>query len=327
MKHDIYFLYSDPAEGSRTGHAAIAVLRDGKIARYFSMYHAILPDKLRHLSVTARFTRSIESHFVDSYEDDVVMRGQSKVRFEKQEKENISVPDILKNLRQLDSDTRAHYFNLGQFHHALKLPNELFNPFLLVESLDQISDIRNSIAWAMCSPFTRFFFDAKAYNCCSAIVQALMVSGKDELNAGAQLVLVIARVFFVACAAAYSFRLTENQDNAFLNYLPMLYSLLLALLSIYHAYHYVQDLKAMAKKDGPDFKTLSAVYIFCMVVNIVGSPFSDNACAALFLFPGALARSLSAVSGVQKLSELPTIFMRTPKTKQEEVAPQRALVV
>ncbi len=330
LKHDIYFLYSDPTEGSRTGHAAIAVTRDGEIVRYFSMYHAWLPDQIRKLSTVARLTTSIPSSFVTSYEQDVIMRGQSSFKFQHKEKEEVSVPDILKELPNLNNVTRERYFNLGQFHHALKITDRVIDPYVLIKMLDEIAEIRNSVSWAMCSPFTRFFFDKSAHNCCSAISDALSVSKRDK-SPSALTVMMMTKACVVACIFAFYGMPARNEQAAapLLSYLPMLYPLFLVMQSLYYAHLYVTDLKAMAKRGGPDLATLSMVYFLCGTVNVLGSPFTNNACLALFVFPGALARSILAIPDTQKLSELPSIFMRLPKTQREEAArsQQVALVV
>lgn len=326
MKHDIYFLYSDPTEGSRTGHAAIAVTRGGEMVRYFSMYHAWLPDQIRQLSITARLTALIPSSFVTAYEDDVVMRGQSYVRFQRKEKENITVPNILSALPNLDETTRALYFNHGQFHHTLKLSDNVIDPYALIEMLDEMTDIRNNVSWTMFSPLTSFFFNQKSYNCCSAIERALSVSKKDE-SRSALPAMMIARAFLAVYVFAFYGMRSANEENvAPLHYLPLLYPLFLVIQSLYHAHRYVSDLTAMAKKDGPDFITLSLVYLLCATINVLGSPFSKNACHALFVFPNALARSISAMPSAQKLTELPMMFTRvTTKAQREEIKAQSAL--
>lgn len=323
LKYDIYFLYSDPVEGSRTGHAALAVTRGNEIIQYFSMYHAWLPDQIRKLSTVARFTTAIPSSFVTAYDQDVIMRGQSSFRFQNREKEEITVPDILNELKKLDDEKKERYFNLGQFHHALKISDRIVNPSVLIEMLNGMTDIR----WAMCSPFTRLFFDNKARNCCSAINEALSASKRNE-SPSVLPAMMPTKAFLVACIFAfYGMYASDEKTNSSLGHLLMLYPLFLAIQSLYYAHLYVTDLKAMAKKGGPDLATLSMVYLLCGTVNILGSPFTENMCATLFLFPGILARSIATMPEVQKLSELPAIFTRLPKANREETTSQLALAV
>lgn len=314
MQYRIYFLYSDPVEGSRTGHAAILISRENEeraeIVRYFSMYHAILPDAIRSMSLKNRFTNSIQSAFVSDYSDDVIMRGQSLVRYANGEKENVTVPDLLKTLPNLSVEQKVRYFDVGRFHHVLELPCDVFDPLAVVERLDSISFSRNSYGWAMCSPLTQILFSGNTHNCCSAISETLASSKKDYRSEN--MVFGITKASIVAGIFAF-YALSKNQDEneaSLLYYAPLIFPLILALQAIYRAHIYVTDLKAMAKKGGPALLTLATVYLFCVGVNLLGSAFTDNLCAALFLFPGSLARGLRELSGVKEIpvSSQPRLF-------------------
>lgn len=307
MKYEIYLLYSDPVEGMRTGHAALALVYNEKIIRYFSMYHTEQPDVVRHLSIWHRFTSSIPAYFVTSYENDVVMRGQSIKRFDDQEKENISVPDILDALNRLDPETKRQYFNRGQFHHALKLEVNVFQWSAVFAILKNLMDSRSSTAWTLCAPFTTIFFDSTAHNCCSVITKALHYTSEErEPDSPSILMKVFYIAYFIMLYTAYF----SMQDSVFFPIicLPALYPILLLLRSINNARLYVNDLAKMAKQGGPDIFTLTMVSLFCVTVNLLGSPFSDNACFALLSFPGALARSLKAMPDVKEIKPLPTFF-------------------
>jgi hypothetical protein len=312
MQYRIYFLYSDPVEWSRTGHTAILISRENEeraeIVRYFSMYHAILPDAIRSMSLKNRFTDSIQPAFVSDYSDDVIMRGQSLARYVNKEEENMTVPDFLKALPNLSVEQRERYFGLGQFHHVLELPCDTFDPQIVVERLDSISFLRNSYGWAMCSPLAQILFSGNTHNCCSAISESLSFSKKNYRSQN--IVFGITKVSIVAGLFAF-YGLSKNQDEhemSPLYYAPLIFPLMLALQAMYRAHFYVIDLKAMAKKEGPGLLTLvtgylslAAVYLFCAVVNLLGSAFTDNLCAALFLFPGSLARGLRNLSGAKEV--------------------------
>ena len=325
MRNDIYFLYSDPVEGMRTGHAALALVRGGEIVCYFSMYHTRLPDEVRKMSLWQRFTCAIPAYFVTSYEKDVVQRGQSITRFQNNEKENITVPDILKTLEQLDEKTKREYFKLGQFHHAIRLPDDLFDFYRVRLELDYLRWPQSSTAWTLCAPFTTIFFNYKAHNCCSAITHALQRSTNERKPESPPVLMKV--LYFAYFAILYALRDSMIERSLLtLLYLPALYPLFHLLQTMNNARIYVQDLAKMAKQGGPDIVTFTMVYLFCTIVNILGSPFSDNRCLELFSFPGALARSLKSIPGVQEIKPPPRLFTMFPERKriEQESTPEQA---
>lgn len=318
QEHAVYVLFANPTIGSRTGHSAIAVTQGDKIIRYLSLYHGVTPDDVRKIPASQRL-KSIVGCAVDSYHADIVMRGQSHARTERSEKENMSVPELIRTL-PTDELRVADYFARGQYHYALKVPNNRINAFKVIEALDEITAARY-IPWAMVAPLGKIY-DSRSHNCCSAIRHALNVGTGAARR---EIPMMLTKAFFTVAALTFYGMRSSDEPASTLFYLPMLYFVTQLMRAIYNAHLYVTDLKAMAKKESADLATLIQVYALCMIVNALGSPFSNNTCLALFVFPGVLAKSISVIPGVQKLSELPTIFTRVPKIQCEKATAHAAL--
>lgn len=173
----VWLLYHPPMKGARTGHAGLLVTKDvlneqenlyRTAVYYFSMYHDWYPDNVRNLGGRL-LTTSIPAFVVDDYQSDVMMRGQSWERIiDRKEKENEPVRDLVAGLPQ-DAETQERLFVRGAYQYAIRL--DKLNPHAVMHELERIKSFAN---WAYMPQVTsKFCLDLSAYNCSSAIDDAL----------------------------------------------------------------------------------------------------------------------------------------------------------
>lgn len=307
----VTLLYHPPMQGARTGHCGLLITakNDPKnVILYFSLYHNYKPSEVRKKSWPEKF-HAIDAAVVDSYKDDVLMRGQSWDRLDKKEEEDISVGALLKTLPN-SLKIKKIFLQKGQFKHALSLSS------IDAEAVfDEMNRIKQTAKWAMFAPLSQFLFqDKNAYNCCSAIRVALEKGQSHTMSA--QSAAFIQFSTLIACAAMILFSMIpilslDNPTTALL-YSPFLYLTLQLAHSIKNAYHYSNDLMLMAKHTGKiSLSTQFMAYSICMLINVLGSPFSRNMSSQLFTFPSDLYRMAQALEGqAERKSEKHSNFAR-----------------
>jgi len=214
-------------------------------------------------------------------------------------RENVPVGKLLETL-PTDPSIRKESFKRGLCKFHIQIP--LSNAQAVESELKRIEKIVN---WAMFSSFKRIIgLDSNAYNCCSAIWEALE---KDRTNKN-QTALISSvpasakLLFWLGYFAILLFSLVPKPDLknplAVIFYAPALCFAMQIMLSLKNAYEYATDMAMMSKDPkNTDLKLLFCVYSTCFLVNAIGSIITSNACFDLFKFPTSLARAARKIPG------------------------------
>ena len=297
----VWLLYQPPMEKARTGHAGLLITQkidNGvKAIYYFSLYHALLPSEVRKMSWGQRFSTSIPATTISSYEDDVVMRGQSWVRMvDENKREDEAVQHLIANLTT-DSSLREKYFNRGAYQYAIRLPASINVDVVMTE----LERIKNTVWWAMVGPITRsLYLDPVAYNCCSAIDSALQKGMQKPYQKGAtgDLIEVTKKVlsftYFMAILFSPDVAFSAENPATALWFVPAIYLVLQAVREAF-SFVFMNNLNAtpLGKIDKNKACLLSAIF---SVMNVVTMPFVTRATDAL-IYPTSLAKKVEKKYG------------------------------
>ncbi|MDP1573915.1 MAG: hypothetical protein Q8L78_03145 [Coxiellaceae bacterium] len=297
----VLLLYHPPMGTARTGHVGLLVTQEiddtVKAVYYFSLYHALLPSAIRKMSWGERVSTSVPSTTVSSYEADVVMRGRSWVRMmDENKRENETVQDLMATL-PIESELRETYFNRGVYKHTLRLPHSIDTDAVIAE----LERIKNTASWALVGPITRsLFWDATAYNCCSAVDAALQKGMQKPYQKGSLGSLIetskktLYMMYFMTILFSPDVTLSRDDPAMALWFVPAIYLVIQALRDTFN-FIFMNDLTLtpLGKIEGAKLYFLSA---FFSVMNLLCMPLAVRATDA-FIYPTSLARKVEKEYG------------------------------
>lgn len=290
----LWLLYHPPKPKVVTGHVGLLVTNNSegyvKAVFYYSLYHACLPSDIRKHGKPKLLQLSFPAMPVYSYEDDVIMRGQSWTRIEDHnQRENETVQDLIRTL-PTDEQTRKAYFERGAYDYAIRLSSDI-DIDVVIKKLLRTQEIGN---WALQGPVTQnIFLDLTAYNCCSAIDIALEEGAKRPWQRGAlgemlAVGQVVTRLFYFVLLLSFSNPVAElSAQCSFLWFAPFLYMLINSLNNAYD-FIFCNDFACtpLGKLEG---KKLGAISAFFTMMNILFLPITSDATRAI-AFPNNMAR-------------------------------------
>ncbi|HLB58106.1 MAG: hypothetical protein A3E82_04935 [Gammaproteobacteria bacterium RIFCSPHIGHO2_12_FULL_38_11] len=297
----VYLLYDEPEKRARTGHVALFITKpkasqsSQAIIYFFSLYHSLKPEKLRNANLFGKLLCRVASYTVESFLLELIMRGQSWDRFDRKEKEEETTKTLIETLTS-DETLRNKYFNKGVYKHIVKLDSTSLNIDEIIAHLEQI---KKTAWWGMFSPLLSQLvsLNSNTQNCCSAISSALD-AGKTDISRLSKFKPLIG---FVTLFMLYSTQkpiLENNLTTTTLQNIAILYLIIQCMFSIQNGFNYATDIISMAKdKTTVSYALYSAINGFSLLINAVGSPFTTNACSALFKFPASLYREIMSMPG------------------------------
>ncbi len=325
----MYLLYAKPAPGAMSGHCALVILNPDfsltaqnlseltseHIDFYYSMYPDVDPSDLRKTPYLQQLRHGLQGYTVFSYNDDVLMRGLSRLRFSKREPEDFSARVLIESgLPDINTMQGQWYFQKGQYDYFVRLPADL-DVSKIKESL---TDIARHSKWGMFAPLPQLISSVAAsqvfqmllrrgrpegavkqpriHNCCSAIRDSL-VAGGAKFHEPSLLLMLPTAALYLLCGVYLAFLHSQSDNNLFerdakniTRLVPMVYLFYRFGLALRNGHDYFQDLNQMNRKIG--FPIQQLVYAVCLCVNAVGAIKTPKALASVFDFPGALFRDV-----------------------------------
>lgn len=268
-----YLLYCEPQPGHLSGHIVFILTQPGFIINnknlhtlknedilyYFSMYPNPKPSQIKCLVKSFNVTTAVEPIMAPSYESDVLMRGNSRHRFNIKERTDLTTDEYYKQAESLQEPVRQQRFLIGQYTHALKLPDD-FNQQAAIKVLD---DIRTSRQWTAYAPGTKYVPCARdkkaklAHNCSSALVDALRAGGMQTLPtfaitpANNKQRTAFWLVYSVLVMMRFSQLFSKELNAEKLLFIPMLYALIRFAMAASHSrdfYHMMRQMHPTPNK-------------------------------------------------------------------------------
>lgn len=289
---ELWLLYHPAMKRARSGHVGLIVLdrteEEVKEDSYFSLYHAWLPSEVRRIPWLDRFSSSIPSTTVTTYQEDIIMRGQSWRRtIDENGVEDETVQDLIAGLKRLDENKKQDYFSRGQYDYAYRLPEDQFDIDKLIKHFKNTAEIAR---WAFIGRITRgIFFDPTAYNCCSAIESALEKGHRSSIQN--EKLQELSYVGKKALRLGYFFAILFSSDVSFtfqnplmtLFFLPALYFILQNLKNTYD-FITMNDFKMTA------IGSLNAQKVFMLTtilgaINLIFMPFTSDIVSDTLSYP------------------------------------------
>ncbi|MCX7120401.1 MAG: hypothetical protein NTZ67_01280 [Gammaproteobacteria bacterium] len=301
----VYLAYDEPKPRARTGHLALFVTEPTEfntaqnIIYFYSLYHNLKPDQLRKLSLLGKIRCRVQAYTVESYNDEVTMRGQSWLRFDKRQKEEETTQNLVETLTQ-DKDLRNQYFKIGQYQHIIKLDSRSLDIDKVIAHLEKI---KSAAYWGMFSPLLSkvVSLNSNTENCCSAISAALN-AGNTKVSILKKITPLIALFSLYLAYQSPQFTRDKNPYLSFAENITIPYLLIRCMISMHHALNYADDIISMAKdKETVSYSLSFAITALSILINAVGSPVTTKACSSLFKFPANFYREAMERPGSYKV--------------------------
>jgi len=297
----VYLFYDEPEKRARTGHVALFVTKPNasqtgdEIIYFFSMYHSLKPSDLRKQSLFGKLLCRVESYTVESFLLELIMRGQSWDRFDRREKEEETTKNLVETLTS-DVTLRKKYLGKGLYKYIVQLNSSSLDINAVIAHLEQTKKIA---FWGMFSPLLSQMvsLNRNTHNCCSAISSALD-AGKADVSVLSKMTPLISCFALLAFFGIPKVSSEENSPLAIAQISLVTYLLIRWMISMEHAVNYATDMISMAKdKTTVSYALYFAINGLSLLINTMGSPFTTNACSALFKFPANLYREIMAMPG------------------------------
>lgn len=294
-----YFLYHPPRKGS-TGHCSILII-DSDDVYYFSLYHDHVPSFIRKLPFKQKFSDHFNPFIINSYEKDVISRGKSWDEIDKGNRLDFPAGEIMKCLSNEDLNS-AHYYENGKFAHMVKLPNSVDYKKLKCF----LEDLQGKIRWTLFSSVSGKLHNNHTYhNCASAIALGIQESKqKNKLPP-----FYLPEYFRLSLAYMMGYFLFNNGFKLEKDFssLPFIYAFLYFGKVLLNTFQYLNDLMIL-RKESHSAVFIYGVYMTCLSMNILASPFNMNMCQDMFIFPSNLFRSVKSM-GAKEVKDQKQIEM------------------